>query len=97
MSKTEREKKYSSAGKEDKIRLNFTECAGNEEKSELRIGEGKEYNNDGLLELLENSKKIPYLSLKTSEHTYEIDDNGEIVRNNRVPARNKEEKEEMSI
>ena len=69
------------AGKDDKFISTYAEFAANEQRTEIRTGENKEFDNDVLLEILgfEKNEKGE-LKLASNEHEAEIADNGEVIR-----------------
>ena len=69
------------AGKGEKINITYTHFAANQERGEIAVGEGKEFDNDALLTMLGFEKdENGELKLPTSNYEIEIADNGEIIR-----------------
>lgn len=95
------------AGKDSKINITYTEFAANQERTEIKTGEGREFDNDTLLQILGFEKDADgILKLQTEEHHIDRDNNGEKVRikdnkiirmNNNVVSIREEEQEENEI
>ena len=101
---TKSKKKTIPAGKDSKINITYTEFAANQERTELVVGAGKEFDNDTLLEILGFEKDTDgILRLQVEEHHIDKDNNGKkvrikdkkIIRMNRnvVPIREEEQEE----
>lgn len=76
-----KEVKKMPAGQKDELTIAYTSFASNLEKSEIKVGEGKEFDNDALLAILgfkEDGKGG--LKLPVEGHDFEIAPNGEIIR-----------------
>lgn len=83
MSNNKKQFKTVPAGKDDKLNLTCTQFASNQERSEIIAPEGREFDNDVLLELLGFEKDGKGLKLVAEGHDFEILPNGEILRKNR--------------
>ena len=80
-------KKTKPAGANERIDVTYTTFATNREKTEMRTGEGKDFDNEELLKMLGFEEKDGVLSLKATEHESELNEKGKVVRrtaNNRV-------------
>lgn len=80
MTKKKEVRKTVPAGKNDNMELTYTQFATNQERTEMLTGEGKEFDNDALLELLGFEKDGNGLKLSTSSHDVERDDKGKVTR-----------------
>lgn len=80
MSNNNKQFKTVPAGKDDRLNLTCTQFASNQERSEIKAPEGREFDNDALLELLGFEKDGKGLKLPTEGHDFEILPNGEILR-----------------
>lgn len=80
MSNNKKQFKTVPAGKDDKLNLTCTQFAANQERTEIKAPEGKEFDNDALLELLGFEKDGKGLKLAVEGHDFEILPNGEILR-----------------
>lgn len=95
---SKKELKSRPAGVKDNFDITYTHFAANNERTELRTGEGKDFDNDELLRTLgfkENGQG--YMSLSATENNVEINESGEIVRrskNGRTLTERKQEEAE---
>lgn len=73
--------KSKAAGKNDKFEITYTEFAANQERTEITTGEGKQFDNDALLELLGFQKDANgELKLSAADHRIEKAEDGKIKR-----------------
>ena len=73
--------KVSPAGRNDKFEITYTGFAADIERTEIKVDEGHEFDNEGLLQMLGFEKdENGNLKLPASDYEAEIADNGEIIR-----------------
>lgn len=76
-----KEKKFIPASENDKLIITCTHFASNKEKTELLTGEGKEFDNDALLETLGFKKDDKgVLTLNTVDYQFDRDTKGNVIR-----------------
>ena len=76
-----REVKSNPAGKDEKLTITYTGFATNLEKSEMLVQEGKQFDNDALLELLGFEKDDRgSMKLSTEKHNCEVVAKGKKIR-----------------
>ena len=81
------ERKFSPAGKDEKFSITYTHFAGNQEKTEILIGDGREFDNDTLLEILGFEKDSSgILRLPAEDHEFDRDSKGNIIRMEEIRA-----------
>lgn len=80
MSNNKKQFKTVPAGKDDELNIAYTQFASNLARSEIKSGEGHEFDNDALLELLGFEKDGKGLKLNTEDHNFEVLANGEKIR-----------------
>ena len=81
------ERKFSPAGKDEKFSITYTHFAGNQEKTEILTGDGREFDNDTLLEILGFEKDSSgILRLPAEDHEFDRDSKGNIIRMEEIRA-----------
>lgn len=76
---TKKAVKRTPIGKEEGVELTYTNFAANQERTQLQTGEGREFENDILLEMLGFKKdENGNLRISTNNHKAQREDNGEI-------------------
>lgn len=80
MSNNKKQFKTVPAGKDDNLNLTYTHFETNQARDEIKTGEGHEFDNDVLLELLGFEKDGKGLKLNTEDHNFEVLANGEKIR-----------------
>lgn len=81
-------KKSMPAGKNDNIRVAYTQFESNMDRTEIKVGDGREFDNDALLELLGFEKDASgVLRLPAASHEFDRDSKGNIIRMAEIKAR----------
>ncbi len=67
------------AGIGDKLKIGYTHIATNDKKTELRTGEGQEFDNNALLEMLGFKEENGIMKLSASSNTVKRDKRGKVI------------------
>ncbi len=89
-----KKQKSKPAGKEDSFEVTYTNFATNRERTELTVGEGKEFDNDALLKTLGFEEKDGALVIKAGPNEVKKDEKGNVVErkiNGRTVTESKDE------
>lgn len=76
----EQKRKNRPAGVNDKFNMGYTYFASNKEKSQLKTGEGHNFDNNELLKALGFTEKNGVMTLNASSNTVEKNEKGKVTK-----------------